>query len=433
MAVFSQPTGTNDFIPTFAHSRWSYSLSGVDIAKLRKGETLLLYTGSTRPNVYNELPAYQLQLASANGDALPTEIIAYMSVNTQGTTSRIGYLLQYAGYINSVIGFNRIYGFKNSKERVIQNNLYSNTFAISGTVAISNTGFNSTNILDTPLITGFALDSSITTANGKLDTINTSITNKTLSKTTSSIDISGQTVAISNTGFNVNNQISGFALDSSITTANGKLDTINTTITNKTLSKTTSSIDISGQTVAISNTGFNSTNILDTPLITGFATETTLAGIKTQTDKLIFVGDDLKSVISNTSFESSLIDADGDKITTTTSGIAPNIIRALDINVVNSTQANPLNVLVDTTAPLNVSVNNYPTTYEITAGAPLSSVANSLFTNLRDINGDAFGVDGNPIFVSSSGSTADGKAYLYNTYGKLLYEKHYLKPNFIIK
>jgi len=306
-------------------------------------------------------------------------------------------------------------------------------------VAISNTGFECTNILDTPLITGFALDSSITTANSKLDTINTSINNKTLSKTTSSIDISGQTVAISNTGFNSTNildtpLITGFALDSSITTANGKLDTINTSINNKTLSKTTSSIDISGQTVGISNTGFNSTNILDTPLITGFATETTLGAIKTQTDKLKFNGDNLKAEISNTSFDSKLRDGNNNIITSTVYGIDG--VRGLDVSIKNATQEDPLNVVVDTTAALNVSVNNFPTTTQIVVGGdtPLSAVASSLYTNLRDATGDPIGVSGNslnvevsntvvvetgtnPLNVNITGGTitgADGKAYLYS-------------------
>ena len=60
-AVYSQPTGTNDILPTFAHSRWSYVVSNADRAKFRKGETVLLYSGASRPDVFNELPSYQLQ------------------------------------------------------------------------------------------------------------------------------------------------------------------------------------------------------------------------------------------------------------------------------------------------------------------------------------------------------------------------------------
>jgi outer membrane murein-binding lipoprotein Lpp len=138
-SVYSQPTGTNDIIPTFAHSRWAYQLSGVDLAKFRKGETVLLYSGSTRPDVFNELPSYQLQLASATGEALPSEIIGYMSVNTQGTTSIIAYLLQYVGYLNSAVGHIKQYGFKNSKERLAQENLASLT-VVDGVLSVSSSG-----------------------------------------------------------------------------------------------------------------------------------------------------------------------------------------------------------------------------------------------------------------------------------------------------
>ena len=162
-SVYSQPTGTNDIIPTFAHSRWAYSVSNVDRPKFRKGETVLLYSGTARPDVFNQLPAYNLVLASATGDALPSEIIAYMSVNTQATTSTIGYLLQYVGYLNSAVGHIKQYGFKNSKERLAQSNLASLTIT-DGVLSVSGSGGGSggnvtvDNISSTPLITGFALE-----------------------------------------------------------------------------------------------------------------------------------------------------------------------------------------------------------------------------------------------------------------------------------
>ena len=138
-SVYSQPTGTNDIIPTFAHSRWAYSVSNADRAKFRKGETVLLYSGTVRPDVFNELPAYNLELVSTNGDGLPTEIIGYMSVNTQGTTSIIAYLLQYVGYLNSAVGHIKQYGFKNSKERLAQENLASLT-VVDGVLSVSSSG-----------------------------------------------------------------------------------------------------------------------------------------------------------------------------------------------------------------------------------------------------------------------------------------------------
>ena len=162
-SVYSQPTGVNDVIPTFAHSRWAYSVSNADRAKFRKGETVLLYSGTARPDVFNQLPAYNLELVSTTGEGLPTEIIGFMSVNTQATTSIVGYLLQYVGYLNNSIGHIKQYGFKNSKERLGVSNLASLTVT-NGVLSVSGSGGGSggnvtvDNIASTPLITGFALE-----------------------------------------------------------------------------------------------------------------------------------------------------------------------------------------------------------------------------------------------------------------------------------
>jgi hypothetical protein len=268
MAVYSQPTGTNDFIPTFAHSRWSYSLSNTNIAKLRKSETIMLYTGTTRPDVHLNIPAYPLVLAGTNGDALSSEIVAYMTVNTQATTSKIGYLLQYTGFLNSAIGFNREFQFKNSKERVIQNNQYSGsinignfptTQAVSGSVNVSGSVTVNT-------ISGFSLDTTSQATNTKLDTINTTISNKTLDKTTSSIDISGQTVNV--------NTISGFATETTQNAIKTNTDKIKSdgTITDAIQVAVKNTVPVSGSITV--NT------------ISGFATETTQNAIKTNTDKI---------------------------------------------------------------------------------------------------------------------------------------------------
>jgi hypothetical protein len=92
---------------------------------------------------------------------LGSEVVAYMSVNTQGTTSKIGYLLQYTGYLNSAIGFNREYSFKNSKERLGEENLSKLKF----------TGDN----LKTVISNSFKLDTTTQSSNTKLDTIHTDL------------------------------------------------------------------------------------------------------------------------------------------------------------------------------------------------------------------------------------------------------------------
>jgi hypothetical protein len=186
MLIYSQPTGSNDIIPGFSHSSWAYSLTNTNVTKLRKGECVMLYTGATRPNVHINLPSYPLELAATNGDALSSEIIAYMSVNTQGTTSKIGYLLQYVGYLNSAIGFNREYSFKNSKERLGEDNLSKLKF------------------------TGDNLNVNIASGSLTVD----------ISGQTVVTDISGQRVDIGGQTINVNT-ISNYALE-----ANGNLEEI---------------------------------------------------------------------------------------------------------------------------------------------------------------------------------------------------------------
>jgi hypothetical protein len=375
-------------------------------------------------------------------------------------------------------------------------------------VVFSNTG------IAVNTISGFALETTAQATNTKLDTLNTSVNNKTLSKTTSSIDISGQTVAISNTGFKISDGVdtadvvvintamignqdkglatvsavygavrneSGLQLSQPITMTSitesspgknaldtydfrvdAKLTTVNTSIgtTNTTLSDIKSQTDklkFNGDNLKteVSNqiTGFATETTLGaiktqtdklvfngdnlktevSNQITGFATETTLGAIKIQTDKLKFNGDNLKAEISNTSFDSKIRDGNNNIITSTVYGIDG--VRGLDVSIKNATQEDPLNVVVDTTAALNVSVNNFPTTTQILVGGdtPLSAVASSLYTNLRDTEGDPIGVSGNslnvevsntvvvetgtnPLNVNITGGTigSDGKAYLYS-------------------
>jgi hypothetical protein len=378
MVVYSQPTGTNDIIAGFAHSSWSYALTNVNVPKMRKGETIMLYTGTTRPNIHINIPAYPLVLASVSGDALGSEVVAYMSINTQATTSKIGYLLQYTGYLNSSIGINREYSFKNSKERLKEENLSKLKFTGDDLKAvISNTGFNCNNINDTPLITGFATQATLSDIKTNTDK------NKYV--------VDDLKAVISNTGFNCNNindtpLITGFATQATLS------DIKTNTDKNKYV--------VDDLKAVISNTGFNCNNINDTPLITGFATQATLSDIKTNTDKNKYVDDDLKAVISNTSFESKLRDGNNNVITSTVYGIDG--VRGLDVSIKNATQAEPLQVEIGATNVINTFSTNLPVSYEITAGGYLSSAVGALNVNLRNTDGNAIGITGTPLVVESN-------------------------------
>jgi hypothetical protein len=332
MGIFSQPTGTNDIIPTFAHSRWVYQLSSANLAKLRKGETILIYTGATRPNVFNQLPAYPLVQVSVIGEAQPTEIIGYMSINTQATTSIIAYLLQYVGYLNSAVGHIKQYGFKNSKQRLAQENLASLTVT-DGVLNVSSSGGGG----------GTSVVQGISTNTGVAVDINASPSGENINRllVSSILDDGTNTLSINNDGsLSTLSQVIATDADNAESTIQifGKNNRLYTTteITqggNTLIVNEDGSINVSGG----GGVGGNVTvdNIADTPLITGFALETggNLASIKTNSDKNKYNGDNLKVEIpTTTTLGANTRDGSGTSITSTLVSSK----RGLDCNIINA-------------------------------------------------------------------------------------------------
>ena len=136
--------------------------------------------------------------------------------------------------------------------------------------------------------------------------------------------------------------------------------------------------------------------------ISNFALETggNLASIKTNSDKLKYVDDDLKTVISNTGFDAKVRDGNNNVITSTVYGIDG--VRGLDVSIKNATQAEPLVVEIPVTNVINTFSTNLPVTYEIAAGGYLSSAVGALNVNLRNTAGDATGISGSPLVVQNS-------------------------------
>jgi hypothetical protein len=188
------------------------------------------------------------------------------------------------------------------------------TQPVSGTVAVSNTSFEVSNFPATQPVSGSVSVSNMITdyalENGNLADI------KTNSDKLKYVGDDLKTV-ISNTGFNVNNQISGYATETTLDDIRYKTNLLNfynengidelmtydrASETNLIQIKTNSDkLKYVGDDLkaVVSNTGFNVNN-----QITGYALENdgNLADIKTNSDKLKYVGDDLKTVISNTGF-----------------------------------------------------------------------------------------------------------------------------------
>jgi hypothetical protein len=95
--VYTLPTGTNDAIPGFAHSRITYSVPDVTPVA---GVRYLVYFG-TEPNVHNELPRIQLTSDGiANvGEQDPSEIVLTVSLgsNSVAAPSTVKYLVRNMG------------------------------------------------------------------------------------------------------------------------------------------------------------------------------------------------------------------------------------------------------------------------------------------------------------------------------------------------
>jgi hypothetical protein len=176
IACYSPPTGTNDVIPTFAHSRWIFSISSG--TQLFSSEKVLLYYGSV-PNVHTNLRHLSLSLVNigSNGERLPTEIIYLMTVNTASArpVGSVNYILHNAGFTTILV--NREYEFNNSLERLQLSNLSAENIKVqvsnfplplsnidvsnfpavqevNGTVAISNTSFDVSNFPATQPVSG---------------------------------------------------------------------------------------------------------------------------------------------------------------------------------------------------------------------------------------------------------------------------------------
>jgi hypothetical protein len=235
---------------------------------LTAGGQFLCYWGSVDENICPNLPRLNFSDITTTGPAIPTEEILSVSLNTDsGATA--GDVIIFVESLGVVFNNGSV-----NQSRVL--NLlatetdYSIQTNILDTLQSINTGVNINN-----QITGFALESG-----GNLSTVATN---------TDKLKFTGDDLktVISNTGFNVNNQITNFSLETG-----GNLATV---ATNSDKFKYTGD-DLK---TVISNTGFNVNNP-----ITNFSLETggNLSTVATNSAKFKFTGDDLKTVISNTGF-----------------------------------------------------------------------------------------------------------------------------------
>ena len=145
--MYSLPTGSGDISAGFAHSSWTYVIPATNI--LNAGEVVMLTIGdhSKVSRIRPELRRVHLELLRTNGDALPTEVIGLISLNTDSATkplNSIQYLLQNAGFYYSVTNKVVEYEFNNGVQNAINVNLtegginINNTVTVSGNVNVGN-------------------------------------------------------------------------------------------------------------------------------------------------------------------------------------------------------------------------------------------------------------------------------------------------------
>jgi len=147
ITMYSLPTGSGDISAGFAHSRWTYVIPATNI--LNAGEVIMLTIGdhSKVSRIRPELRRVHLELFGTIGDALSTEVIGLISLNTDSGTkllNSIQYLLQNAGFYYSVTNKVVEYEFNNGVQNAINVNLtegginINNTVTVSGNVNVGN-------------------------------------------------------------------------------------------------------------------------------------------------------------------------------------------------------------------------------------------------------------------------------------------------------
>lgn len=126
IVMYSTPTGIDDFIPGFAHSRWVYTIPATHY--LNAGEVVMLTVGDHTKvaNIQPELRRIHLVLTTTNGQAGDAEVINYVSLNTDSGLKAIGaiqYLLKNAGFYYELTSKTTDYVFSDSIDRKIKENL----------------------------------------------------------------------------------------------------------------------------------------------------------------------------------------------------------------------------------------------------------------------------------------------------------------------
>jgi hypothetical protein len=358
LAMYSTPTGSDDVIPGFAHSRWVYTIPATHY--LNAGEVVMLTIGDHTKvaNIQPELRRIHLVLTTSNGQADDAEIINYVSLNTDSASKELGgiqYLLKNAGFYYNETDKTVQYEFLNSLERLKQLNLARNNI----NVAVSNSPTN------------YA-----TETGGNLASIKTNTDKiKSDSVNTDAIQVQVKNSSIPVSGSVTVNTISGFSTETTLQSTNTKLDTINTSINNKNFNYTTDSVSIGfiNNGVSVDSVLFGNNGGSIIPIAV-----TSTGILKTEVQNTSFEVSSLPDItIENTSFEVSNFPASFEISNFPTT---VEVTSLPDIAITNTSFeiSNFPTTTEVSNFPASFEVSNFPTTVEVTS-LPDIAITNTSF------------------------------------------------------
>ena len=86
LVLYTKPDGVGDYYPGFFKSSIAYTIDTTK-HKLHSGEKILIYSGNTRPDIYNNYRKIKCESAVVLGDALPSETVNLLTVHSDSSAA----------------------------------------------------------------------------------------------------------------------------------------------------------------------------------------------------------------------------------------------------------------------------------------------------------------------------------------------------------
>jgi hypothetical protein len=352
LGIYTRITGTGDFAPGFYKSRRVYTLPAQSLTQSMK---VMIWWGISAPDVklWPGVARVQASLALSNGTQAPTELVAFMSLNSDSAAAvnQVEYVVNGAGFQVGTESYSSVFSGESSTDSTTGDASAANqttqiNIATGSNLAVSTRlDTVSTNITNSNIALCGRLDKNVYT-NSNLhvrdDLVLSQLVSSNTVLTNSNLALSSRLNSLITDGIMVKGYNFTGGLQEEIQSINNSLAVV---IQNQSNYATSEKQDETNE--KLSNIEIDIDNINSK-----VATELTLSDIKTQTDKLIFNGNSLYTEITNLptveinnfpeyALDSTLLLVKGQTDKLTFSGTA------LEVEVKNSvgiTSASPLDV-----------------------------------------------------------------------------------------